>query len=57
MKFSGGEMVFHSSREDDIECNGDEVSEEYVCSNVYGPSEELGFKENRSWVVEQSSEC
>ena len=33
------------------------VYEEYVWSNVYGLSEELGFKENRSWMVEQSSEC
>ena len=29
-----------------IKCNGDEVSEECVWSNAYGPSEDLGVKEN-----------
>ena len=32
-------MNYASSREEKIKCNVDEMSEEYVWGNTYGPSE------------------
>ncbi len=33
-------LEYGSSREEEIDCNGDEVSEEYVWSNTNGSGEE-----------------
>jgi len=33
-------MEYERSREEEIECNGDEVLEEYVWSDPYGSSKE-----------------
>ena len=37
-------MEYGSSREEKIKCNGDEMYEEYVWSDVYGLSEKRGVK-------------
>ena len=49
-------MEYDSSREE--ECNENEVSKEYVCSNSYEPSEKRDEGElmlQESWLVEQST--
>ncbi len=41
--------------EEEIECNGDEVSEEYVWSNTNGSSEEQ-WVQRKAGVVRESAE-